>query len=260
MRSLTVSLVLFLVGCATAGPPPVPRPLRGPADPSEYTAFDGDGSLELRGQAFLTTRGGEVRVGAGRQVTLDPATTYSREWFLRFGGDLDEFGALPADPTFGAARRTTTADAEGRFTFSRLVPGTYLLRTTVTWEVGGALQGGVVARVVRIAEGETEEVILNEVYTTSYAATLGVPIVGEAELLARRFRIISEVTGVSCRVGLIDSGPTEAEALEDIVIEAARLPDADAVARVECRRGGMSLRRNCSSTFICDGVAIAWTS
>ena len=132
MKPLTVSLVLFLVGCASAGPPPVPRPLRGPADRSEYAAFDEDGSLELRGQAFLTTRGGEVRVGAGRLVTLDPSTTYSREWFGRFGGDVDEFRALPADPSFGAARRTTTANAEGRFTFSRLVPGTYLLRTTVT--------------------------------------------------------------------------------------------------------------------------------
>ena len=211
MRSLTPWLVLVLVGCASA-PPPVPRPLRGPGDASEYAAFEGDGSLELRGQAFLTTRGGDVRVGAGRLVTLDPSTTYSREWFRRFGGDAEEFGILPPDRRFAAARRTTTADAEGRFTFSRLVPGTYVLRTTVTWETGRLPQGGVVARVVRVAEGENEEVILNQVYTTGYAATLGVPIVGEAELSARRFRVISEVTGGSCRSGLIGPDPTEAAA------------------------------------------------
>ncbi len=260
MKSLTVWMVLVLTGCATAaGPPPVPRPLRGPTDASEYAAFAVDGSLELRGQAFLTTRGGEVRVAAGRLVTLDPATTYAGEWFRRFGGDVEEFGVLPSDSRFGAARRTTTADAEGRFTFSDLVPGTYLLRTTVTWETGSSFddpQGGVVASVVTVAE--SAEVILNEVYETGYAASLGVPIVGEEELVARSFRVIADVSGTSCRGSLISPEATEADARQQLIIAAARLPEADAVARVECRRAGLSL--SCTSRVVCDGVAIAWTS
>lgn len=258
MKFMTCWVVLLLVGCATGGPPPVPRSLPGPADAAEYAAFEGDGPLELRGQAFLTTRGGEVRVGAGQVVTLDPATTYARGWYQRFGGNVEDFGNVPSDPSFVAARRTTTADAEGRFAFPRILPGTYLLRTTVTWEAGGVPQGGVVGQVVQITEGENEEVILAEVYTTGYAATLGVPIVGEAELSARRFRVISEVRGESCRPGLIQADPSEAAAREDIVIEAARLPDADAVARVACRTAGLSW--SCTSRVICDGIAIAWTS
>ena len=106
MRSTIVGMVLVFTGCAAASrPPPVPRPLLGPADASEYSVFAAGGSLELRGQAFLTTRGGDVKVGAGRMVTLDPATTYSTEWFRRFGGDVEEFGTLPPDSRFAAARR-----------------------------------------------------------------------------------------------------------------------------------------------------------
>ena len=260
MRPVIVGILLVQAGCATAsGPPPVARPLLGPADALEYSVFAAGGSLELRGQAFLTTRGGDVKVGAGRMVTLDPATTYSTEWFRRFGGDVEEFGALPPDSRFAAARRTATADADGRFIFSDLAPGTYLLRTTVTWETGAryaAEQGGVVALLVTL--DQSGEVILNEVYETSYMTSLGVLIIGEEALRARAFRVIEDVTATSCRGGLIGPEASQAAARDDLVIEAARLPDADAVARVQCREAGMSW--TCTSRVICDGIAIAWTS
>ena len=59
---------------------------------------------------------------------------------------------------------------------------------------------------------------------------------------------------VDCHVRVV----VEAAAREDIVIAAARLPDADAVARVACRTAGLSW--SCTSRVICDGIAIAWTS
>ena len=53
----------------------------GGAPAEEYEAFAGVVQLELRGQAFLTTEAGNVKVAVGRLVTLDPATTYARAWF-----------------------------------------------------------------------------------------------------------------------------------------------------------------------------------
>jgi hypothetical protein len=54
-------------------PPPSPQPTR-----RSMRRSPGVGQLERRGQAFLTTEAGNVKVAAGRLVTLDPATTYAR--------------------------------------------------------------------------------------------------------------------------------------------------------------------------------------
>jgi hypothetical protein len=251
----------LLAGCTPVPQAaPAPRPIDVAADPSEYRAFLQGGSAELRGQAFLTTRGGEVRVAAGRLVTLDLATNYAREWFRRFGADAARFDALPPDTTFVRARKTTTANAEGRFRFSGLAPGDYIVRTTVTWEAGvsSSLQGGVVAALVSVKEGQADEVVLNQVYSPDAAAALGVRILTEDQL-SRPHRVVGRAVGVSCQVGLVDSPPTEAAARVDIAVNAAR-QNADAVTRIVCTRHGMSLRPNCTARIVCEGDAIAWDS
>jgi hypothetical protein len=55
------------------------------ATDDEYAAFEQPGRGSIAGQAFLTTRGGDVKMGAGRTVTLDPATRYARAWYQRYG-------------------------------------------------------------------------------------------------------------------------------------------------------------------------------
>lgn len=257
----TVPLILMLAGCATSGgPPPIPRPLVGPADPTEYALFSDPGELTISGQAFLTTRGGEVIVAAGRLVTLDPATTYALEWFRRYGGNVEVFATTPPDQTFEAARKTAIADAEGRFRFPSLPPGDYILRTTVTWEAGlyDDLQGGVVARLVSLRGAEPANVILNEVYVTSQAASLGVPIVDEAALSSRQFTIVAEISGESCRPGLIGPEPEENAARDELIVQAARRPEVDAIGRVACRDAGMSF--TCTSRIVCEGLAIQWVN
>jgi hypothetical protein len=196
MKALALGTLVILGACVTASPPVTPRPLDISADSAEYAPFRNEGTLTLAGQAFLTTRGGDVNLAAGRLVTLDPATSYAVEWFRRFGGDPDRFEEPPADPLFRGARRTTTANAEGRFRFTRLPPSQYIVRTTVTWETGSRYdgsQGGVVAMLVSVS-GDTSneaEIVVNELNTTELSAILGVAVVPEHELRSRPFRVLA---------------------------------------------------------------------
>jgi hypothetical protein len=236
-----------------------PRPIAITADSAEYARYRG-GTLELHGQAFLTTRGGDVKLAAGRIVTLDPATRYAREWFRRFGASVSAFSTPAPDRLFVAARRTTTADAEGRFQFSGLAPGEYIVRTVVTWETGSLTtptQGGVVGTFVTIPRDVSSALIVNELLTLDLLAAVGVEIVDDTALATRRFRVIAPVTGNSCQEAPINPRPTEAEARADLLVSAARL-GADAVAHVTCASRGMSLRPNCTSRIQCRGDAIAW--
>lgn len=261
--TVACSVLALATSCTPVAPAaaPSPRPIGVVADTTEYRAFLQSGSGELRGQAFLTTRGGDVKLAAGRLVTLDPATAYAREWFRRFGADAERFDAVPPDPVFVRARKTTTANAEGRFRFSGLAPGDYIVRTIVTWEAGGyaGAQGGVVAALVSVKEGQTDEVVLNQVYTPNMAAALGVTVATEGELASRQHRVLGRATGVDCQVGILQPAPTEDVARGELLLNAAR-QNADAVARVNCTRHGMSLRPNCTARIVCEGDAIAWGS
>lgn len=168
-------LVLLASACVPPGAPltPPPEPLP-PADPAEYAAF-GPEVADLEGQAFLTTRGGDVKVGAGELVVADPLTTLARAWF-RAEGALT--GAEPPrDSLFLAARRVTQSDGEGRFRLRALPVGTYLVRSAVTWEAPtgyrGALQrqGGIVAAIVEVRP-DAPPVMLNQHYTRASASRL----------------------------------------------------------------------------------------
>lgn len=165
MRHLRLVLsALFATACVV---PAAYRPLAmsGPAPVTEYQPFMGEGTGSLSGQAFLTTRGGDVKRGAGRAVTLDPATSYTKEWYNQIGMVTARFSEQPSDSLFRSLRRTATADADGKFVFTNLPAGTYLVRTTVTWETGAAYagtQGGIVSALVTVKAGQKTDVILND--------------------------------------------------------------------------------------------------
>jgi hypothetical protein len=136
------------------------------ADTIAYRAYSGSGSGTVIGQAFLTTRGGDVKVAAGREVYLDPATDYAKACF----DYVRDAGAL-YDPTPSAGlllndRRSTVADAQGRFKFSRLPAGKYFVSTRITWITGApgnGLQGGVVMGTTIVTASDTAEVVVTRI-------------------------------------------------------------------------------------------------
>jgi hypothetical protein len=163
LRSLRFLLLAFaLCGCVVPPAPPQWSPI-GESSPEEYIPYLTNGTASISGQAFLTQRGGGVVAAAGRTVTLDPATSSGSEWWTKAGRFWVHRNLLHPLPEFRKARRSTVADADGRFRFSGLPTGKYYIRTEVSWDVPTlGLQGGVVGRMVEIPTSTPIEVILNE--------------------------------------------------------------------------------------------------
>ncbi len=151
-----------LSGCVSLTPPHW-NPITD-ATEAEYQPYLAGGTGCVTGQAFLAQVGGGVVKAAGRTVTLDPATSVGNEWWGK-AGKIWAFRSLtPPSPGFAKVRRTTVADADGRFKFTALAAGKYYVRTEVTWEIGGyePTQGGLVGQLVEIRDSQTSEVILNQ--------------------------------------------------------------------------------------------------
>jgi hypothetical protein len=164
MKPIALVLVLLFVavGCATVTPPPQ-WTLPSEAAEAEYGQYLKEGAATLSGQAFLTQQNGTVIKAAGRTVTLDPATSIGNEWWEKAGKLWVHRTLTPPSPFFSKARRSTIADADGKFRFQNLAAGKYYVRTEVTWEIGNynPTQGGLVGQEVQVKDSQTSEVILN---------------------------------------------------------------------------------------------------
>jgi len=123
----------------------------------------------------------------------------------------------------------------------------------VTWksEADRVVQGGMMAALVTVAEGEPKELILHQLFTPDSAVILGIAIVTDAELAVRRFRLLGRVSGTSCET------EWEEPARKELALEAGR-KGADAVARAGCRKQGLSLASGCLSRMVCEGDAMVW--
>ena len=163
-RMISAVLCLATAGCLRVQPVEV-IPRHAPFVPSEYEPYDRPGTGSITGQAFLKTRGGEVRFCAGEPVSLNPVTTYSREWWNVVV--LGRRELAPPDSRAERYHRTTIADAEGRFQFRNLPAGEYLAACYVEWEVPGARSleatGGWAGAQVKVENGTVAEPILIDV-------------------------------------------------------------------------------------------------
>lgn len=156
-KLLTLLCALILTGCVTTPTAPF---ISGklPFDESAFMPYAGGGTSTINGNAFMTTRGGDVVVGAGRVVSLVPLTPYSNE--RRGLLDAYEWKVKAPDPGMEKYARETVADSQGNFTFTGLAPGDYIVAITIRWNYGRGYTGGRVSKQVTVGVGETIRVIL----------------------------------------------------------------------------------------------------
>lgn len=129
---------------------------------SEYAPYGDSGSSVITGQAFLKTRGGDVKFGAACMVYLNPVTTYSTEWFTY--GIIKEMSLSKADPRTDKYHWETMADGFGYFEFKNLPAGEYYLACRILWEVPGKYNlettGGYAYAITKVKPGETVKVVV----------------------------------------------------------------------------------------------------
>lgn len=137
---------LFLAGCMPAYTGP-----QAPFKQEPWATFDQaalqngirPGHAILRGQAFSKTVGGDIKYGAGNDILLLPTTDYSRQCISILATTTSDCGTKLKPYV-----RTVQADGEGRFEFTGIAPGSYIVTTIITWgiptgygirETGGAV-------------------------------------------------------------------------------------------------------------------------
>jgi hypothetical protein len=149
-------VLLFITSCADT------TLRRAEFTEAAYLSYRAAGTASISGQAFLKTRGGEVRYAAGNIVILEPATAYSEETVVA----LARGNAIQAEnPKIREFQKNTLADAEGRFRFEKLPAGSYFVRTYVVWEYadrwGMHPTGGWVYSRATVKDGESTSVVVS---------------------------------------------------------------------------------------------------
>lgn len=131
----------------------------------EYAPYDNTGTGKIIGQAFMKTAGGDVKYGAGNTVSLNPVTSYSKEWFnLTVSHGMTNISG--ADPRVYKYYRKTIADGEGRFEFENLPAGEYYIVCDIYWRyyAGGysatTTTGARVGIKATVKDGETTKAIV----------------------------------------------------------------------------------------------------
>ncbi len=159
-----IALLLFVCFIASCVTMPQPKISMMTFPEQEYQNLQKSGSAVVKGQAFLKTRGGDVKVAAGNEVILNPVTSYSNEWYEK--AYVQGKNLVESDPRILNYIKKTVADGSGRFMFKDVPPGDYYVTTGVTWEAGtgyqGALQlqGGTVTKKISVNDGDEIDVIV----------------------------------------------------------------------------------------------------
>ena len=123
------------------------------------------GNCNLEGQAFLKTKGGDVKTCAGEEVILMPYNAYTQELYnVTKHGNFDT--ASNFDPSIKNYCKVTTCDDNGDFQFKNLPSGKWLLYTRVVWEAPGGnssgVKGGDMVKIVQTTENDTQKVYLTD--------------------------------------------------------------------------------------------------
>ncbi len=136
---LGVVLILALTACQGLPRLPFGAPTQ-PAQPALYTIstpfneaefapYGSDGRSSISGEAYVRVPGG-ISLAAGSEVVLVPDTAYTRElWEPARSGRYN--GVANFDQRYFHYRRSTFADQNGYFRFTKLPPGSYIVQTNI---------------------------------------------------------------------------------------------------------------------------------
>jgi hypothetical protein len=161
MRGVLVVLALSACLLACAKPD-----VDVPFDPSAAAFIHAPGKGKIAGHAFFRSEKGSVIYAAGEYVYLIPATPYTDARFASFFGErkylkaMRLFIRMESDPEYQKFTRNTKAEADGRFTFENVAPGTYYIWTQATWYADNSIlpSGGIIYEKVTVKGDETEPV------------------------------------------------------------------------------------------------------
>jgi hypothetical protein len=167
-----IAIAAFAAGCVTQTTPQVAtiQPTI-PFDESALQPFAGKGTSTITGQAFLKTTGGEVKYGAGNDVSLIPVTQYTTKRVEAFVAASDPIVAGILAPQHIDLRlqkyiRTVVADGSGNFEFQKIPVGDYYIVCPIFWTVANPdlgitdQAGGVANTKTHIGDGETVKVVV----------------------------------------------------------------------------------------------------
>ena len=131
-----------------------------PFDPAEHEFAVKPGHATITGQAFMRRNDGVVVYAAGSQVMLLPASSYVLEIYE---ASQKIYGAAKVgnlDQRLAVYTKAVQANGEGRFSFSGVPDGSYLIATQVVWMAGDMRQGGDLTKFVTVAGGQSVDTIL----------------------------------------------------------------------------------------------------
>jgi hypothetical protein len=220
---LLISLMSLTLasGCAPRHYAPRIYQLSAPFIPEEYQPYRSPGTSTISGQAFMKTRGGDVKLGAGSAVVLCPVTTYSREWFqVRV---LQDVPTSTPDERTAQFTRTAIADSQGRFRFSGLPAGEYFIACYIRWEVpsefGLMPAGGWAYCKSHVDSSETSEIVATRPDMTTLSK-LTSPPTGPDSVVTEGLFLVKVESGevIAARSVRLRAGSVEIQTAEGRVI------------------------------------------
>lgn len=160
MKYLVMLLGIFmLVGCSPTQPKEnIVTRIDFPVDEYANLSVRGDGVVT--GHVYMKSPDGNVKVGSGIDVFLNPATSYSEQWYKVSVLGGQQLG--PHDDRMMNYMKIVTTDEEGNFKITGVPEGQYYLQASVYWKDPGAAvrKGGMIVNKVNVGAGEVVGVLL----------------------------------------------------------------------------------------------------
>lgn len=157
---VAVVSTVFLSACG----PTKPNYTMPAVDKVDHDHYSKSGTSSFSGQAFLKTKGGDVKYAAGERSCIMPDIQYLAQFHEKF-----KTHTVVNHPSWLELTKCVTADSEGRFEFKNLPAGKWVATSNVSWIVPicnmygcyDSYQGGDLSKKFETIDGELTKVILS---------------------------------------------------------------------------------------------------